>query len=86
MTLAGDPDAADTHALARALFGRYLPEVAVVLRPAGDDPEIVELAPFTRFQLPLGERAAAHVCRAGSCQPPTADIPTMLRLLGADRG
>ena len=86
VTLAGDPDAADTQALARAVFGRYLPEVAVVLRPAGDDPEIVELAPFTRFQLPLGEKAAAHVCRASSCQPPTADIPTVLRLLGADRG
>jgi len=87
VTLAGNPDAADTQALARAVFDRYLPEVAVVLRPAGeDDPEIAAIAPYTRFQLPLGEAAAAHVCRAGSCQPPTADAAAMLALLGADGG
>ncbi|WP_043643151.1 thioredoxin domain-containing protein [Solidesulfovibrio carbinoliphilus] len=88
VTIAGDPDAPDTHALARALFERYLPEVAVVLRPAGeepnDEPDIVALAPFTRFQLPMGDRAAAHVCRAGSCQPPTPDPAAMLALL--DKG
>lgn len=85
VTLSGDPDAAATHALARAIFGRYLPEVAVVLRPAGEEPDIVELAPFTRHQMPLGDKAAAHVCRAGSCQPPTAASETMLEYLAADR-
>ncbi|WP_300161210.1 thioredoxin domain-containing protein [Solidesulfovibrio sp.] len=82
-TLAGDPDSPDTHALARALFDRYLPEVAVLLRPDGDDPEIVFLAPFSRYQLSVEGKAAAHVCRAGSCQPPTTDPAAMLELLGA---
>lgn len=81
VTLAGHPDAPDTHGLARALFDRYLPEVAVVLRPDGEEPDIVGLAPFTRFQLPVDGKAAAHVCRAGSCQPPTTDPATMLDLL-----
>jgi uncharacterized protein YyaL (SSP411 family) len=85
VTIAGDPDAQDTHTLARAVFNRYLPEVAVILRPDGDEPEIADLAPFTRFQLPVDGRAAAHVCRAGSCQPPTTDPAAMLRLLGAKR-
>jgi uncharacterized protein YyaL (SSP411 family) len=83
VTLAGDPASPDTQALARAVFGRYLPEVAVVLRPDEDEPDIVALAPFTRYQLPLDGRAAAHVCRAGSCQPPTTDAAKMLTLLGA---
>jgi uncharacterized protein YyaL (SSP411 family) len=83
VTLAGDPGSPEIQALARAVFGRYLPEVAVALRPDEDEPDIVALAPFTRFQLPKDGRAAAHVCRDGSCQPPTTDPATMLRLLGA---
>lgn len=83
VTIAGDPEARDTHALARAIFNRYLPEVAVVLRPDGDAPEITAVAPLTRFQRPVDGRAAAHVCRAGSCQPPTTDPGVMLELLGA---
>ncbi|MHC1789088.1 thioredoxin domain-containing protein [Solidesulfovibrio sp.] len=83
VTIAGDPDSPDTQALARAVFSHYLPETAVVLRPDDAEPVIVALAPFTRYQLPLAGRAAAHVCRGGSCQPPTADVETMLKLLGA---
>ena len=81
VTIAGDPDAPDTQALARAIGSRYLPEVAVVLRPDDPEPEIAALAPYTRFQLPVNGRAAAHVCRAGSCQPPTTDVAKMLVLL-----
>ncbi|MEL7638564.1 MAG: thioredoxin domain-containing protein [Solidesulfovibrio sp.] len=83
VTIAGDPDGRDTQALARAVCNRYLPEVALLLRPDEDEPEIAALAPFTRYQLPVDGRAAAHVCRAGSCQPPTTDPAAMLRLLGA---
>jgi uncharacterized protein len=82
VTIAGDPDALETHVLARAIFSRYLPEVAVVLRPDEQEPEIVALAPYTRFQLPQNAQAAAHVCRAGSCQPPTTDVAKLLELLG----
>ncbi|MFP5258308.1 MAG: thioredoxin domain-containing protein, partial [Acidobacteriota bacterium] len=85
VTIAGDPDSPDTHALARAVNERYLPETAMVLRPApdadGDEPDIVALAPFTRYQLPVNGQAAAHVCRGGSCQPPTTDVDKMLKLL-----
>ena len=84
VTIAGDPASPDTQALARAIFTQYLPEAAVVLRPADEDePDIVALAPFTRYQLPADGHAAAHVCRGGSCQPPTTDVATMLKLLGA---
>lgn len=86
VTIAGDPDSPDTQTLARAVFSHYLPEAAVVLRPvaAGDEePDIVALAPFTRYQLSLDGQAAAHVCRGGSCQPPTTDVARMLKLLGA---
>ncbi|WP_428558475.1 MAG: thioredoxin domain-containing protein [Solidesulfovibrio sp. DCME] len=83
VTIAGDPDSHDTHVLARAVCNRYLPEVALVLRPDEDEPEIAAIAPYTRYQLPVEGRAAAHVCRAGSCQPPTTDPAAMLRLLGA---
>jgi uncharacterized protein YyaL (SSP411 family) len=82
VTIAGDPDATDTHALARAIFSRYLPEVSVVLRPHDAEPEILALAPYTRFQLPQNAQAVAHVCRAGSCQPPTTDVAKLLELLG----
>mgnify|MGYP000849573009 CR=1 FL=1 len=82
VTIAGDPDAPDTHALARALYSRYLPEVAVILRPDGDAENIAALAPYARYQQSVDGRAAAHVCRAGSCQPPTTDPQIMLKLLG----
>ncbi len=82
VTIAGDPDSEATHALVRAVVDRWLPEVVMALRPDDAEPPIVALAPYTRFQLPVDGRPAAHVCRAGSCQPPITEAKALLRLLG----
>ena len=63
-------------------FGRrFLPNKVVLLRPSGDEPEIVALAPYTEDQLPRDGRATAYVCRNFACNLPTSDPEKMIALL-----
>jgi uncharacterized protein YyaL (SSP411 family) len=83
VVIAGDPAAADTRAMLRALRRRLIPNMVVILRPTdAKDPEIVRLAPFTEFQVALDGKATAYVCRDFACSLPTTDIAKMLSLLG----
>ena len=86
IVIVGEPDAADTRAMIRALRKPYLPNKVVLLRPPGNAPDIIEIAPFTRFQRPVGDEATAYVCQNYVCTRPTTDIAEMLRSLeGASR-
>ncbi len=78
VVIAGDPGADDTRAMLAALRERFLPHKVVLLRPPGDEPEIVRLAEFTRDQRAQDGRATAYVCREHACKAPTTSIETML--------
>jgi hypothetical protein len=78
VVLSGDPAAADTQALVEVLRDEYAPFTVVLHRPAGDEPPIAELAPFTEAQTPVDGQAAAYVCRNFRCEAPTTD-PEALR-------
>jgi uncharacterized protein len=83
VVIAGDPAAAKTREMLRALRTRFLPGVVAVLRPpgaAGDG--IARLAPYTASQAPLDGRTTAYVCMDFVCRLPTTDIGEMVKELG----
>ena len=79
IVVAGDAEADDTQALLDTVRSVYDPFSVVLHRPAGEQPPIADLAPFTAAQTPAGDGTAqAYVCRDFQCEAPTTD-PAELR-------
>ncbi len=81
VVVAGDAAATDTRALLAAFQTRFLPQLVLVHRPEGEEPEIARLAPFTREQVSRAGKALAYVCRNYACRAPTTDVAQALRYL-----
>ena len=72
--------------MAQLLRKEFSPNKVVLFRPTEEEqPEIVDLAPFTRFQGSIDGRATAYVCRDYACELPVTDGEAMLRLLRSGR-
>jgi uncharacterized protein YyaL (SSP411 family) len=84
VVIAGDLDKADTREMIRALQKEFHPNKVLIFRPPGEETEIIEIAGFTRHQVPINERATAYVCQDYACQSPTVEINTMLSYLDKD--
>jgi uncharacterized protein YyaL (SSP411 family) len=86
IALAGDPNAGDTRALARTIFGRYLPNKVVALRPPGAEGErAAQLIPLLADRPPLDSRATAYVCQHFTCRLPVTDPAALAAQLGDER-
>jgi uncharacterized protein len=84
VVIAGDSRAAATRAMLHAVSAPFLPDKVVLLRPTEDvSPAIAQLASYTKYQLALGGKPTAYVCRNYECKLPTTDPARMLQLLGA---
>jgi hypothetical protein len=82
IVIAGKADAADTHAMLRALHERYLPNAIVILAEGGESQKsLVKLLPFLETIKPKDGKATAYVCVNYACQLPTSDLSKMLALL-----
>jgi len=82
VVVAGIPEAQDSTLMLRSLQSRFLPNVAVLVRPTDEElPEITQIAEFTRDHRAIGGKTAAYVCANGVCKLPTTDIRTMLNFL-----
>ena len=82
VVIVGNPERNDTKAMQRALNETYLPNKVVLHLPTiGEAADIVKLAPFVKDYKVVDGKATAYVCRNRQCQPPTARIPEMMRLL-----
>jgi uncharacterized protein YyaL (SSP411 family) len=68
----GDPDAADTTALAARARSRLAPDDAVLVVRPGDRPGHVDAA-WLEGRGPVAGRAAAYVCRGVTCSLPVTD-------------
>jgi len=85
IVLSGDLETREMDAMRAALRSIYLPNKIVILRGTGD-PSIGRIAPFTREQRPLGNRATAYVCTNHACREPTTDPAAMIRQLSGTDG
>jgi len=86
VVIAGRSGAPDTREMAQLLREEFAPNKVVVFRPVEEqEPEIVDLAPFTRFQGSIDGKATAYVCRDYACELPVTDSRAMLRLLRSGR-
>ena len=87
VVVTGEPGAADTEAMLRAIRTPFLPSKVLLFRPAGeDDPPIAEIAPFVRDQRARDGKATAYVCQNYQCHAPTSDVDEMLALLDVREG
>ena len=85
VVIAGRPEAADTRELIDVVRRCRSPRPVLLLRPEGEmEPEIAEIAPFTREMRAIDGRAAAYVCRNFSCQRPVTDPKELAALLAAE--
>jgi uncharacterized protein YyaL (SSP411 family) len=80
IALVGDPHAADTQALADAIFRPFLPNKVVLLRaPSEQTPAIP--SPLLADRAALHGRATAYVCEHYTCKLPCSDPATLSELL-----
>ncbi len=81
IVMVGDPEAADTRALLEIVNSHDRPGMAVILKPAGGDPLLDRLAPFTRGFTTKSGKASAYVCRDHACELPVTDPQSLTEIL-----
>jgi len=82
--MAGDVQGEDTKKMLHVIGSKFIPNKIVIFLPSGTDlSEIMNIAPFTRNQLTIDNRATAYVCVNYNCKLPTTDINNMLSLLNS---
>jgi len=81
VVIAGRKGEKDTNRLIRALRFRYLPAKVVIFRPVEKPDGIVEIADFTKYQIPIDGKATAYVCVNYACLKPVTDAAEMIKLL-----
>ncbi len=83
VVVTGKLQAEDTQKMLRSIRSEFLPNKILLFRPAGGGvPEISRIAPFTRQQTALQNKATAYVCRNQVCNSPVTDASAMMKLLG----
>lgn len=80
-TIAGNPEAPDTRALLAAVNSRYLPELALVLRPDEPEPAIAAIVPSAAPRVTRDGKATAYLCRGGTCQAPVTTPGELVQLV-----
>lgn len=79
--ISGKPGAFDTERMLEEIWNYFVPNKVLIFRPEGENPEITDLAKYTKEQLPVEGKATAYVCQDYECQLPTTETREMLKLL-----
>ena len=82
IVIAGAPGAEDTRALLRLVWQRYIPNRVLLLADgAVGQKQLAHWVPSLASARPKQGRATAYICENYICNLPTADPPTVARLL-----
>ncbi len=75
LVVAGDPQAAATQRLLRAVSQPFLPRAGLLLHPttASEAQGIERLAPFIASQTPIDGKPAVYLCERGACRLPLTE-------------
>ena len=80
--IAGKLTAADTRAMLKEVYRRFLPNKIILLADGGQgQEELSKYLPFMEGVRMLGGKATAYVCEDYSCKLPTTDVKLMVSLL-----
>ena len=79
--ISGIRESPDTVNMLEELWSYFIPNKVLVFRSEGENPEIADLAEYTKEQRPLEGKATAYVCQNYECQLPTTEKREMLKLL-----
>lgn len=84
VVIVGNPGAADTGNMVRALRQKYHPNTVVLFKPTNEEsPSIIKYAGFVEFMGAVNNQATAYVCTNFKCNFPTTDPVKMLENLNA---
>ncbi|HVF28649.1 MAG TPA: hypothetical protein VM943_10440, partial [Pyrinomonadaceae bacterium] len=81
IVLIGESEAADTRALAREVWRRFIPNKVVALAARADEP-LSHIVPLLRARSALEGRATAYVCENYSCRQPATTPEELASQLG----
>jgi uncharacterized protein YyaL (SSP411 family) len=82
IVIVGDPAAADTQTMIRAINDQFIPNKVSLLVPTDERAEnIVQLAPFVKEYTAIEGKSTAYICSNHVCQNPTTNTQKMLELL-----
>jgi len=82
VVIVGNPEAEDTKEMLKALRNRFIPNKVTLFRPTDmKSPHIDNLAEHMKYQVSLGGKATAYVCRNFACEEPTTKVDKMLELI-----
>ena len=79
--ISGKTEAPDTAHMLEELWSYFVPNKVLIFRPEGENPEIADLAKYTKEQFPIGGKTTVYVCQDYECQLPTTEISEMLKML-----
>ncbi len=86
VVIAGPADSPETRKMLKALRSKFLPRSVVLLRPEGEEAEIIGIAEFAKEMEMVDGKATAYVCSGSVCQRPTTDPEEMLARLDLAAG
>jgi len=82
IVIAGIPGAADTQALLRLVWQRYIPNRVLLLADgAAGQKQLASWLPILANVKPKQGKATAYICENYSCNLPTSDLQVATRLL-----
>jgi hypothetical protein len=81
IVIAGEPGASDTEAMLAEVGRRFLPRSVTMLRPPGERPAILDVAPILEGMVPVEGRAMAYLCEGFSCRAPARSAEELARML-----
>jgi uncharacterized protein YyaL (SSP411 family) len=83
IVIVGERDKAETQALRREVWKRYLPN-KVVAQSSADDERAAEIVPLLRERPMIDGHATAYVCEHYTCQRPVTSAAELAAQLGTD--
>ena len=81
IVIAGDLESKEAQAMLKTVRQRFLPNKVLLFREEGENPAIVELAPFLENQVAIDGKATAYVCREQVCENPVTTAKALAELL-----
>ncbi len=73
IVIAGTPGTSSFNAMLAVVKESYAPESVFIIHSTNASDEIIKLAPYVEWMLPVKNQTAAYICQGFTCQSPLTD-------------